>query len=261
MLDPNLAAGVGRIVAARRAGASLDGLPDACRPRTLAEGYAMQRAAIAQWADAQAGWKIGATAKSVQDLFGVTEPIYGPVFAATVHRAPARLPAKAFQHLMIEAEFALAFGAELKARDRAYRREEILDAVATVMPALEIVSPRFARLPADEAPLLIADFCANGGAVLGPPCADWRRLDFPAHEVALTIGGKLRQRGTGAVALGNPLNALEWLVNALCSRGIGLAAGQFVLTGTVTGIHAPLPGESACADFGALGEVRVIFEP
>ena len=31
------------------------------------------------------------------------------------------------------------------------------------------------------------------------------------------------------------------------------------MTGTMTGLHAPKPGETAVADFGALGKVEVVF--
>jgi 2-keto-4-pentenoate hydratase len=35
--------------------------------------------------------------------------------------------------------------------------------------------------------------------------------------------------------------------------------GQFVMTGTVTGLHAPEPSHTAKADFGVLGTVEVVF--
>jgi 2-keto-4-pentenoate hydratase len=43
-------------------------------------------------------------------------------------------------------------------------------------------------------------------------------------------------------------------------RGVALAAGQFVITGTVTGIHAPEPDATAIADFGSLGKVGISIE-
>jgi 2-keto-4-pentenoate hydratase len=32
------------------------------------------------------------------------------------------------------------------------------------------------------------------------------------------------------------------------------------MTGTMTGLHAPKPGETAEADFGTLGRVEVVFD-
>jgi 2-keto-4-pentenoate hydratase len=76
----------------------------------------------------------------------------------------------------------------------------------------------------------------------------------------LSIAGEVRQEGTGAVVLGDPVKVLEWLVNALSASGLGVLPGQFVMTGTMTGLHAPKPGETAVADFGDLGKVEVVFD-
>ncbi|HZD41505.1 MAG TPA: hypothetical protein VE131_12325 [Terriglobales bacterium] len=49
-------------------------------------------------------------------------------------------------------------------------------------------------------------------------------------------------------------------MNALSMRGITIASGQFVMTGTMTGIHAPGRGKVAMADFGDFGNVEVVFD-
>jgi 2-keto-4-pentenoate hydratase len=188
------------------------------------------------------------------------EPGYGPVFKQTVCASPARLKAGAFQHLLLEAEFAFTFRQSLPARPKPYVREEVLAAIDALIPAIEIISPRFKRLPADQAPQMVADFFGNGGAVFGTPCIDWRGIDLTSHAVSISIDGAKRQEGTGAVVLGHPLNVVEWFVNALGEHGRAVEAGQFVLTGTMTGLHAPKPGETAIADFGDLGKVEVVFD-
>jgi 2-keto-4-pentenoate hydratase len=136
----------------------------------------------------------------------------------------------------------------------------VLDAVDAVIPAIEIVSPRLDRLAADSPFELVADFGANGGVVLGKPLADFHSLDFATLSATMHIADVPKQQGIGALALGNPLNVLEWLANTLRSSGGGILAGQFVMTGTLTGLHAPAPGETAIADFGELGQVQVVFE-
>jgi 2-keto-4-pentenoate hydratase len=259
MTEEGLRAGAERIVAARAAVAKLDGLPDAERPRTIEDGYRMLQIAAERWADEPVGWKVGAT-REVQAMFGIAEPVYGHMFKATVHASPARLKAAAFQHLLLEAEFTFAFRAGLPPRARPYAREEVLEAIETVIPSIEVISPRFKRLSVDHTPQFIADFSGNAAAVLGNPCRDWRALDLAAQGAAMIIGGARRQEGTGAVTLGNPLNVLEWLVAAMATRGQTIRKGDLVMTGTMTGLHAPEPGETAAADFGALGRVEVVFE-
>jgi 2-keto-4-pentenoate hydratase len=219
----------------------------------------MQRAVIERWDDQIAGWKVGATSKYAQDLFGIPTPVYGPVFRKTVAAGPAILPAKDFHHLMLETEFAFRFGQDLPARPTSYTRNEVVAAIDALVPAFEIVSPRFSRLAVDKLPQVVADFCANGGAVLGPVCERWREVDLPAHQVKLSIGGTLRQEGSGAAVLGDPLNVVEWFVDTFRAQGRGIARGAFVMTGTMTGIHTPEIGQRAVADFGNLGRVEVEF--
>ncbi len=55
-MAPDVEVGARRIVEARASGAALGDLPEAHRPRTLAEGYRVQRAATRRWGDRVAGW-------------------------------------------------------------------------------------------------------------------------------------------------------------------------------------------------------------
>jgi 2-keto-4-pentenoate hydratase len=260
MTEEDLLRGANRILEARRNVGKLTGLPDAYRPTSLDDGYRMQQVATERWGDEVVGWKVGATSKEVQKLFGIDGPVYGPVFRKTVSQSPARLQAGTFQHLLLESEFAFTFRETLPARAAPYARANVLAAVDAVSPALEIISPRFRQLTVDNVPQLVADFCANGGAVHGVPCKDWRSRDLTSHAVALSIAGERRQEGTGALVLGDPVHVLEWFINALSGRGLAVEAGQFVMTGTMTGLHAPKPGETAAADFGDLGRVEVVFD-
>jgi 2-keto-4-pentenoate hydratase len=259
MTEEGLQRGAERIVAARAAVTKLDGLPDAERPRTLEDGYRMLRIAAELWGDTPIGWKVGATSREVQARFGIDEPVYGPLFKSTVHASPARLKATAFQHLLLEAELTFSFREGLPLRAKRYAREEVIEAIEAVIPSIEIISPRFKRLSADHTPQFVADFSGNAATVLGAPLTDWRRLDLAAQGAAMIIGGVTRQEGTGALTLGHPLNVLEWLIAALAARGQAIRKGDLIMTGTMTGLHAPEPGEPAVVDFGTLGKVEVVF--
>jgi 2-keto-4-pentenoate hydratase len=248
-----------QVVEARHSLSKLEALDPRHRPITMEEAYRVQRAAIEAWGDEIAGWKVGATSYEIQKLFGITECVYGPVFKKSVFSSPARLSAADFQHLLLESEFAFRFSRGLAARSTPYALQEVLDSVDALFPAFEIVSPRFPRLTIDDIPQLVAEFCANGGAILGSPFTSWKGHDLSSHRVELWIGGELRQAGTGASVIGNPLNALEWLVNVLSAQGVSIGRGQFVVTGTTTGLHAPTRGQPAMADFGKFGKVEVVF--
>jgi 2-keto-4-pentenoate hydratase len=259
-MTPGLDEAVRQIVEARKSLTILEDLAGAAAVATLDDGYRIQSAVTERWDDEIAGWKVGATAKQVQKLFGVSEPAYGPVFRKSVFQSPARVPARDFHHLMLESEFAFRFGKDLPPRPLPYSRKEIIESVDALIPAFEIVSPRFSRLTVDKFPQVVADYCANGGAILGAPIEDWRGIDLPAHAVKLFIGGALRQEGLGAAVLGDPVNVLDWFVNKFRAQGLTLSRGQFVLTGTMTGIHAPEIGQMAMADFGDLAKVEITFD-
>ena len=63
----------------------IDGLPEACRPGTLAEGYAVQ-AALARIAGARpVGWKIAATSAAGQKHIGVDGPLAGRLWESKLH--------------------------------------------------------------------------------------------------------------------------------------------------------------------------------
>ncbi len=245
--------------AARRNNQQLQGLEDGLTPASMDEGYALQDAFMQIWDEPVFGWKVGATVEKIQEIYGVSEPFCGPFYAPTTFKSPAMPKAANFGHLCIESEFAFRFGSTLAARESSYSREEILEAVDAVLPAFELISPRFDTLLQDRAALAAADCGMNGGFVLGEVYTDWRSLDLAAHSVRLTVDGEVKGEGTSANALGHPFNVLDWLVNALSRRGIDLNAGEIVSTGTCTGIVYIEQGQRAVADYGMLGEIEVIY--
>ena len=64
-----------------------------------------------------------------------------------------------------------------------------------------------------------------------------------------------------ALVLGTPLRSLTWLANWLAQRGTGLKRGQFVASGSCTGMNELAPMAVATASFGGLAEVTVKFVP
>ena len=247
-----------QIVAAREQHKLLQGIDEAAR-LTMEDGYKIQDAFMAAWSKPVAGWKVGATAPKVQEVYGVSEPFYGPFYEPDVYASPALPHAALFGHHCIECEFAFRFARDLPPRESAYAREEILDAVEMLLPAFELISPRFDSLLQDNVGLAAADCGLNGGLVLGEPYASWRDLDLASHEVALSVGGERIAEGTGANVLGHPVNVLDWLANTLPKRGLGLKAGDVVTTGTCTGFHYIEPGQHAVADYGEIGRIEVTF--
>jgi len=59
--------------------------------------------------------------------------------------------------------------------------------------------------------------------------------------------------------MGHPLTSLTWLANWLRERGLGLAAGEIVSTGTCTGHFFAEPGDRLEVEYGPLGRVVVDY--
>lgn len=270
-MTPEAAAAAAReLGAVRRQGTTLVRLAAPNRPQSPDEGYQVQRAFIGLWGEPVAGWKAGATAAAVQQRFSLTEPFLGPIFAPTVLASPARAKAAAFDlrrpqengrlSVAVEVEFAFRLGRDVAPRAGGLSEADVLAAVEAMVPALEIITPRFAEIPFGSAGEAIADCGLNGGIVLGEPVSDWRSFDYPAHATRLLVDGKTMVEGTGALVLGHPFRSLVWLVNGAVRQGHTLAKGQVLTTGSMTGIHYVEQGAEAIGDFGRLGQVVAKFE-
>jgi 2-keto-4-pentenoate hydratase len=241
-----------------QSGTRIEELPVECRPADRAAGYLTQQEVVALAGQPIAGWKIAATSVAGQKHIGVDGPIAGTLLANRVLPIGAHVPLDGNAMLVAEAEFAFTFGTDMPARPAPYSREDVLAAVTSLHPAVEIPDSRYVDFARVGAPQLIADTACSCWFVLGPATgADWRSLDLAAHSVCGVLNGREAATGTGANVLGDPLIALTWLVNELRTYTGGVRAGQFVTTGTCVVPVAIKPGDTFRADFGALGAVDV----
>ena len=236
----------------------IDALPPDCRPVDRAAGYSAQREIVNCSGQQVVGWKIAATSAAGQKHIGVDGPLAGPLLANRVLPDGATVSLDGNIMLVAEAEFAFKFAHALPTRETPYTKDEVLDAVESLHPAIEIPDSRYNNFVAVGAPQLIADSACADWFVLGEPTrADWRSRDLVTHVVAAYRNGEKVATGTGANVLGDPRVALAWLVNELRTYAAGIAAGQFVTTGTCV-IPVPINrGDKIRVDFGEFGAAQV----
>ena len=241
------------------AGTKFDGLDPELRPRDRREGYAIQAALERHSKGGLFGWKIAATSEAGQNHINVDGPMAGRILPDMVIADGAS--ASMFGNAMRvgEPEFAFRMGRDLPPRSSPYTVQEVLDAVDTLHPAIEIPDSRFADfVSAGEAQLIADNACAHRFVLGAPTTADWRARDLVEEKPVITLRGR-QHVGHGKNVLGDPRIALAWLANELRELGLTLRAGEVVTTGTC---HPPLPieaGDHFQADFGALGKVSVRF--
>ena len=242
-----------------RAGTKLEALESTQRPRDRAEGYAIQAAIETTTAGKLFGWKIAATSEAGQKHINVDGPMAGRILRETLIADGGTASMAGNEMRVAEPEFAFRMGVDLPPRSQPYSVSEVLDAVDTLHPAIEIPDSRFTDFVRAGAAQIIADNACAHLFVLGAPAtSNWRALDLVEERPVIALRGQ-RYVGHGKNVLGGPLIALAWLANELRQLGVTLKAGEVVTTGTC---HPPLPiqsGDLVEADFGTLGKVSVAF--
>lgn len=234
-------------------------LPEAIRPRDRIEGYRVQQAFAERHRASVAGWKIAATSVEGQKHIGVDGPLAGRLFADRVLANGANVSLSANLMRVAEIEFAFCFGERLAPRAAGYTTPEVLDAVSTMHPSIEIPDSRFEDFVTAGAPQLIADLACANLFLLGPGQTDWRDFDYLDTAIQIKQNDVAVDPGFGRNVLGDPRLALTWLVNELSRLGIACEPGQFVTTGTCRVPITVRPGDRINADFGVLGRVSCTF--
>lgn len=241
-------------------GEHIEELPAQCRPLTRADGYAVQALWPQALDDAVAGWKIAATSKAGQEHIAVTGPIAGPVFARRVHADGAVVSLSANRMRVAECEIVFRLGRTLAPRAGGWSRDEVLAVVASLHPGIEAPDSRFLQFERAGEAQLIADCACTNDMIVGAGVApDERVHGLPALRVQARVSDGRTPQGEGRNVLGDPVEALVWLVNELGAAGQPLHAGQFVTTGACV---APIPvvaGQRVEADFGWIGRIAASF--
>jgi 2-keto-4-pentenoate hydratase len=260
-------------IAARRAAESLlaehkanlrfkpFGPPD--RPATISDAYDIQDRYVAllrgENGDA-VGYKVGLTSAAMQAFCGIDHPIAGVVLARRVHQSGVTVRRSDFGRLGLEFEIAVRIKSDVPATGQPYTAELIKPHIGGVCAAIELVDDRDADYASLDVLTLLADNSWNSGIVLSEFAAKWPQLENVlgrATKDDVAIG-----EGHGRDILGHPFNSVAWLATHLASRGVGLKAGQVVMTGSVMKTLFPVEDAIYRFDLEEIGlvEVRVLEE-
>ena len=248
---------------ARRDFLKIETLPEACRPITEIDGYAVQVALVEKLTAGggrRVGYKIGATNPAARAMLGTDAPFSAVLISDFCYPSPKSLRASDFHVIILEPEIALRLGRDLPASGTPYTAESVADAVDAVVPAIEIVTSPFPVWNEAGIGAIIADNGANGGWICGDLVTDWHKLDLVDLPVSLSINDVVVAEGAGRTVDGGPMIGLAWLANHMIAVGSSLRAGEFVTTGSTTAPHPGGGGQNVVADFGPLGQCRLALE-
>ena len=196
------------------------------------------------------GWKIGLTAKAIQEQFGVHEPVFACLLAdGLIHSGHAFR----FDNLIkpgFENELCIVLGRDLAA---GATPQDVAAAVAAVYPAFEIIETRGDL--SGQLALAITDNGQQKAFVLGQP-VDARTLpELSAVRVDVGINGSEVATAYGEAVLGHPYNSVAWLAAKLAQFGETLRAGDYIMSGSFTRQFPLDRGDRIEAVFDGIGSV------
>jgi 2-keto-4-pentenoate hydratase len=202
---------------------------------------------------ARAGYKIGLTSKTMQQMCGIDTPVSGVVFSDRIVSSPAQLQRSRFGRLGLEFEIAVRIGSDLHAHTPSLSIDQVAAAVDGVCAAIELVDDRNCDYATLDVHSLIADNAWNAGIVLGSFVSPWP--DLHAVEGTVSADGVEIGRGVGSDVLGHPFMPLTWLANQLIRDHSYLRAGDVVMTGSL--IKTQFPGTATSYEYQLAGVGQV----
>ena len=224
----------------------------------LDDAYHIQLALVARRCTGgvrQVGWKVGLTARAIQEQFNVHEPVFGCLLSE------GRIESgHVFRHADLatpgfENEVCVVLGRPLEGAGLSI--EDVARAVAHYHPALEIVEKR-GDLTGQLA-LALADNAEQKAFVIGPAVTPRPDLDLAAITARVTINSAEVATGRGDAVLGHPLNSVAWLAAKLSAFGRRLEAGDHIISGSFTRQFLIAPGDKIRTEFDGLGAVEATF--
>ena len=248
--ENDLEAAANLLLDARRTNTPIADLPEALRPTNLEEVYAVQDA-IAEAYGEIGGWKIGAPTPEATPLFAPMPAVWiAPGGSTLSHNRRFR---------GLEAEIAFLVGEDLPPRATAYSREEVVAAIASCYPIIEVLEPGLSDPFKADRNSMLADLQVHGGFIYGPAFDNWKSVDFTVEKVTLAVDGVIRIERTGSNTSGDFIKLLPWLANEGAARTGGLRKGQWITTGSWIGYTQADAGSTVDVIFSTVGSVSLRF--
>ena len=222
------------------------------------QGYAVQLGLLRRYLAAgerQAGWKVGLTARAIQEQVGVHEPVLGFLLASGA--APSGTAFRFGELIDPAVENELCLTVDRTLEGPGVTVAMVREAVTAVAPALEIVERRGDA--AADVPLSLADNCQQRAFVVGAASPLAAGADLAATTVEVYVNGEFRERAAGSEVMGTPLASVAWLANRLAGFGYRVEAGMRVMSGSFTRQYVPRVGDAIEARFQPYGRVVARF--
>ncbi|MBP6800434.1 MAG: 2-oxopent-4-enoate hydratase [Zoogloea sp.] len=226
---------------------------------TIEDAYQIQQRMIQRRLDAGEtiiGKKIGVTSKVVMDMLKVSQPDFGMMTSGMVFNEGESIDTSTMIAPRAEAEVAFVLKSDLMGPG--VTAADVLRATDFVVPCFEIVDSRIQdwKIKIQDT---VADNASCGVLVLGGRRKSPADIDLALAGMVLEKNGEIISTSTGAAVQGSPVNAVAWLANTLGNLGIGLKAGEVILSGSQSPLVPVKAGDSLVCTVGGLGGTSVRF--
>ncbi len=222
------------------------------------DAYRIQRENLEQRLAAgerRVGHKIGLTSLAIQQQLGVDQPDFGYLTDQMIIENDGSLAVDSLIAPRVEAEFAFRIGKSLPASPS---RHELRDAIDGVAVALEVIDSRVA-----DWKITLVDTIADNAssarmvhAAFRPATPDL--LDsLPSSVIELDQDGVVQVSGPGSAVMGDPIDSLLWLAQAIGNFGDAFRAGDVVIAGAVAAAISLGAGVSFGASCSGFDTVRL----
>ena len=226
---------------------------------TIEDAYQIQQRMIQRRLDTGEtiiGKKIGVTSKVVMDMLKVNQPDFGMMTSGMVFNEGESIDTSTMIAPRAEAEVAFVLKSDLQGPG--VTAADVLRATECVVPCFEIVDSRIQdwKIKIQDT---VADNASCGVLVLGGRRKSPADIDLALAGMVLEKNGEIISTSTGAAVQGSPVNAVAWLANTLGNLGIGLKAGEVILSGSQSPLVPVKAGDSLVCTVGGLGGTSVRF--
>jgi 2-keto-4-pentenoate hydratase len=203
------------------------------------------------------GKKIGLTSYSMQKLLGVYEPDYGHLLDTMVLQK-SELPLSTVIQPKAEGEIAFVMKEGLKGPG--ITPTDAIAATDFVMPAIEIIDSRVRdwKIKIEDT---VADNASSAFILLGTKALPIYDVDMFSTGMVFCKNGNIVSTGAAAAVMGNPINAVTWLVNKLAELGARIEKGEIILSGALTAAVDLKENDVVEIVFDRLGAVTLKVTP
>jgi 2-keto-4-pentenoate hydratase len=224
----------------------------------LDDAYRIQLALVGRRCTAgiaHIGWKVGLTAKAIQEQFRVHEPVFGCLLSEGRIESGHRFRYDELIAPGFENEICVVLGRDLAGMKLGI--EDVARAVDRCHPALEIIETRGDLT--GQLSLALADNAQQKFFVIGPPVSLSDALDLSRIGARVRVNDTEVGAGRGDAVLGHPLRSVAWLAGKLAPYGRRLRAGDHIMTGSFTRQFPIARGDRIRTEFEGVGVVEAAF--